>query len=130
MMETINLEFKKLLEDESNYIISEIIQIENYFNEEIQYQQSLTNKLSKYLTVFDYSNKILTAVLTVFSGTNIFSNVNNKKLLGLITSVFFLSFSLSFGIIIKLQQETKLRKKKQIIVFSKKQIRLYRNADQ
>ena len=130
MMETINLEFKKLLEDESNYIISEIIQIENYFNEEIQYQQSLTNKLSKYLTVFDYSNKILTAVLTVFSGTNIFSNVNNKKLLGLITSVFFLSFSLSFGIIIKLQQETKLRKKKRIIVFSKKQIRLYRNADQ
>ena len=57
----------------------------------------------------DYSNKILTVVLT---GTYIFSNVNNKQLLGLITSVFFLSFSLSFGIIIKLQQETKLRKKK------------------
>ena len=57
----------------------------------------------------DYSNKILTVVLT---GTYIFSNVNNKQLLGLITSVFSLSFSLSFGIIIKLQQETKLRKKK------------------
>ena len=41
-----------------------------------------------------------------------FSNVNNKQLLGLITSVFSLSFSLSFGIIIKLQQETKLREKK------------------
>ena len=78
----------------------------------IQYQQSLTNKLSKYLTVSDYSNKILTVFLTVFSGTNIFSKVNNKQLLGLITSVFFLSFFLSFGIIIKLQQETKLRKKK------------------
>ena len=64
------------------------------------------------MTFFDYSNKILTVVLTVFSGTNIFSNVNNKPLLGLITSVFSLSFSLSFGMIIKLQQETKLRKKK------------------
>ena len=64
------------------------------------------------MTVFDYSNKILTVVLTVFSGTNIFSNVKNKQLLGLIASVFSLSFSLSFGIIIKLQQETKLRKKK------------------
>ena len=64
------------------------------------------------MTVFDYSNKILTVVLTVFSGTNIFNNVKNKQLLGLITSVFSLSFSLSFGIIIKLQQETKLRKKK------------------
>ena len=64
------------------------------------------------MTVFDYSNKILTVVLTVFSGTNIISNVNNKQLLGLITSVFSLSFSLSFGVIIKLQQETKSRKKK------------------
>ena len=86
--------------------------IKDYFNEVIQYQQFLTNKLSKYLTVFDYSNKILAVVLTVFSGTNIFSNVKNKQLLSLITSVFSLSFSLTFGIITKLQQETKLKKKK------------------
>ena len=92
--------------------INEISQKKNYFSEEIQYQQSLTNKLSKYLTIFDYSNQILTVVLTVFSRTNIFSNVNNKQLLGLITSIFSLPFSLSFGIIMKLQQETKLRKKK------------------
>ena len=105
MMETINLE---LLADQSNYRLNEISQIKNYFNEEIQYQQSLKNKLSKYLTVFDYSNKILTVVLT---GTNIFSSAKNEKLLGLITSLFSSSFSLSFGIIIKLQQETKLRKK-------------------
>ena len=63
MMETINLEFKELIEDQSNYRLSEISQIKNYFSEEIQYQQSLTNKLSKYLTVFDYSNKVLTVVL-------------------------------------------------------------------
>ena len=112
MMETTNLECKPFLEDQSNYRINEMRKIKDYFNEEIQYQQFLTNKVSKYLTAFDYSNKILTAVLTVFSGTNIFSNVENKQLLGLITSVFSLSFSLSFGIIIKLQQETKLRKKK------------------
>ena len=112
MMETINLEFKELLEDQSNYRLNEMSNIKDYFNEEIQYEQSLTNKLSKYLTVFDYSNKILTIVLTVFSATNILSNVKNKQLLGLITSVFSFSFSLSFGIIIKLQQETKLRKKK------------------
>ena len=109
MMETINLE---LLDNQSNYRLSEISQTKNYVNEEIQHEQSSTNKLSRYLTVFDYSNKILTVVLTVFSGTNIFSNVNNKQLLGLITSVFSLLFSLSFGIIIKLQQETKLRKNK------------------
>ena len=55
----------------------------------------------------------MTVVLTVFSGTNIFAHVKGKKqLLGLITSVFSLLFSLSFGIVIKLHQETKLRKKK------------------
>ena len=89
MMETINLE------DQSNYRLCEISRIKTYFSEEIQYQQSLTNKLSKHLTVFDYSNKVLAVVLTVFSGTNIFSNVNKKQLLGLINSVFSLSFSLS-----------------------------------
>ena len=111
-METINIEFKELLEDQSNYRLNETSQIKSYVNEEIQYQQSLTHKLSQYLIVFDYSNKILTVVLTVFSWTNIFSNVKNEQLLSLMTSVFSLSFSLSFGIIIKLQQEAKLRKKK------------------
>ena len=131
-METINLEFKELIEDQSNYRLSEISQIKNYFNEEIQYQQFLTKKLSKYLTVFDYFNKILIVVLTVFSGTNTFSNFNNKQLLGLMTSVFSLSFSLSFGIIIKLQQETELRKKKhnKFLYLAKKQTRLNKNVDQ
>ena len=50
-METINIE------DQSNYRPCEISQVKNYFREEIQYQQSLTNKLSKYFPVFDYSNK-------------------------------------------------------------------------
>ena len=101
------------LEDQSNNRPSEISKIKDYFNEEIQYQQCLTNKLSKYLTIFDISNKILIAVLTVFSSTNIFAHVKGKKkLIGLITSVFSLLFSLFFGIIIKLQQETKLIKKK------------------
>ena len=58
------------------------------------------------MTVFDYSNKILTVVLTVFSGTNIFAHFK-----GQITSIFSLSFSLFFGINTKLQQETKLKKK-------------------
>ena len=82
MMETVNLE------EQSNYRLKEISKVKYYFNKEIQYQQFLTNKRSKYLTVFDYSSKTLTVVLTVFSWTNIFSNVKNKQLLGLITSLF------------------------------------------
>ena len=73
----------------------------------------MTNKLSKYLTAFDYTDKILTVFLTVFSGTNIFADVKGRKqLLGLITSVFSLISALSSGIIKKLHQETKIRKKR------------------
>ena len=73
----------------------------------------MTNKLSKYLTVFDYSNKILTVFLTVFSSTIIFTHNKGKKiLLGLITSIFSLKFSLLFGIIKKLKQEIKVKNKK------------------
>ena len=101
-MEAIKLECKAFPEDQSNYRLNEISKIKNYFNEEIEHQQSLTNRLSKRLNILDYSNKILTVALTVFSSTNIFAHVKGKKkLLGLITSIFSLLFSLSFGIIIK-----------------------------
>ena len=45
-------------EDQSNYRLNEINKIKDYFNEEIKYQQSLTNKLNKYLTVFHILSKI------------------------------------------------------------------------
>ena len=66
MMETINLGCKAFPEDQSNYRLSEISKMKDYFNDEIQHQQSLTNKLSKYLTAFDYSNKILTIFFNCF----------------------------------------------------------------
>ena len=48
------------LEDQTNYRLIEIDKIKDYFKTEVQYQQSLTNKLRKYLTAFDYTDKILT----------------------------------------------------------------------
>ena len=100
-------------EDQTNYRLNEISKIKDYFNQEIKYQQFLTDKLSKHLTAFDYTDKILTVFLTVFSGTNIFAHVKGRKqLLGLIISVFSLISALSSGIIKKLHQQTKLRKEK------------------
>ena len=75
-LETINLE------DQSNYRLNEISKIKDYFNEEIQYQQPLTNELSKYLTILDILSKILTVFLTLFSSNKIFAHSKgNKKLL-------------------------------------------------
>ena len=87
--------------------------IKDYLELEIKYQQGLTSKLRKYLTGFDYADKILPVFLTVFSRINIFAHVKGEKqLLGLITSVFSLLFCLSSAVVKKLQPETKTRNKK------------------
>ena len=92
----------------------EIGKIKDVLDQEIKHQQLLASKLSKYLTGFDYADKILAVFLTVFSGTNIFAHVKGEKeLLGLISSILFY---LSSGAVNKLQQETKTRKKKQQII--------------
>ena len=101
------------LDEQTNYRLMKIGKIKDYVESEIQYQQSLTTKLGKYLTAFDYTNKILTMILTVISSTNISAHVKtDEKLVGLITFVFSLITSLLFGVVIKLKEETKLRKKK------------------
>ena len=55
------------LNEETNYRLMEIVKIEDYLEQEIKYQQNLTNKLRKYLTCLDYTDKILTVFLRVFS---------------------------------------------------------------
>ena len=102
-----------ILDQQTNYRIIEIGKIKDYFHQELKYQQILTSKLSKYLTCFDYADKILTVLLTVFSGTNIFAHVKRRKqLLALLSSTFSLLLCLSSRTIKKLQKETKIRKKK------------------
>ena len=64
--ETIKMNTKYSPEDQSNYRLNEISKIKDYFNEEIKYQQSLTNKLSKYLTFFDILSKSLTVYNSLF----------------------------------------------------------------
>ena len=101
------------LNGQTNYRLMEIGKVKDYLEQEIKYQQLLASKLSKYLNGFDYADKILTIFQTGFSGTNIFAHAKGEKqLLGLITSGFSLLVCLSSGVVKKLQQETKTRKKK------------------
>ena len=65
--------------EQINYRLMEIEKIRDYFLQEIQYQQYLTSKLSEYLTCLDYTDKVLTVFLTVFSGTKIFAHVKGKN---------------------------------------------------
>ena len=48
------------LNEQTNYRLIEIGKIKDYFDQKITEQQILVKKLSKYITGFDYTDKILT----------------------------------------------------------------------
>ena len=58
---------KTNLTDQTKYRLNEITKIENYFTEEINQMESCIKKLSKYVTTFDYVDKVL-IVLSAPSG--------------------------------------------------------------
>ena len=98
--------------EQTNYRLIEIDRIKNYLESEIREQREIIRKLSKYVTGLDCVDKILTGFLTIFSGVNIFSHIKDKKISGLVSSIFSLIFCLSIRIIKKLLYETQKRKKK------------------
>ena len=50
---------KTNLTEETKFRLDKINEIENYFHKEINQRKSCSKKLSKYVTVFDYVDKIL-----------------------------------------------------------------------
>ena len=61
------------LSEQTKFGLSEIIEIENYFHQEINQRKSCRKKLSKYVTVFDYIDKILIILSATSSGVCIIS---------------------------------------------------------
>ena len=47
------------LSEQTKFRLDEISKIENYFIEEINQRKSYSQKLNKYITAFDYIDKIL-----------------------------------------------------------------------
>ena len=58
-MNAIPLKLKTNLTDQAKYGLNEINKIENYFNSEITQRESCIKKISKYITTFDYIDKVL-----------------------------------------------------------------------
>ena len=98
--------------------ISEISRIENDFYEEINQRKTSSNKLSKYVTAFDYIDKILIVLGAASGGVSIalFMSVIGAPV-GIASASFTLIFSLTTGIIKKLLSITRNKKKKHDISF-------------
>ena len=106
-----------LLNGQTNYRIIERNRTKNYFESEIREQREIFRRLSKYVTGLDCADKILTGFSKIFSGVNIFSHIKDKKISGLVTSIFSLISCLSIGIIKILLYKTQKRKKKHNKIF-------------
>ena len=100
----------------------EIKKIENYFINEINERESYSKKLSKYVTIFDYIDKILIILSATSSSASIISFASTIGVsAGIASACFTLIFSITPGIIKKLLSTTIKKRKKhdQILMLAK-----------
>ena len=101
------------LTEQTKFRLDEISKIENYFHQEINQRKSCSKKLNKYVTTFDYIDKILIVLSATSSGVSIisFTSIIGAPV-GIASAIFTLIFSLTTGIIKKLLSITRSKKKK------------------
>ena len=64
------------LTEQTKFRLDEISKIENYFHQEINQRKSCSKKLNKYVTTFDYIDKILIVLSATSSGVCIISSAS------------------------------------------------------
>ena len=111
---SIELIDKTKLTEETKFRLDEISKIENYFNEEINQRKSCSKKLSKYVAAFDYIDKVLIVLGATSGGVSIisFTSIVGAPV-GIASASLTLIFSLTTGIVKKLLNVTRNKKKKQ-----------------
>ena len=111
------------MSEQTKFRLSEIIGIENYFYREINRRKSFSKKLNKYITIFDYIDKILIVLSATSSGVSIISFTCKEVVEYQLFSIFgapvgkasaslTIFFSLTTGIVNKLLNITRNKKKK------------------
>ena len=89
------------------------LKIENCFINDINQQKECSKKLSKYVTIFDYIGKILIVLSATTGGISIVSFTTAIGApVGIVSARFTLIFSIRTGIIKKLLDITRKKKKK------------------
>ena len=103
------------LSEQTKFWLDEISKIENYFIEEINQRKSCSQKLNKYVTTFDYIDKILIVLSATSSGVSIisFTSIIGAPV-GIASASFTLIFSLTTGIVEKLLNITRKKRKSMI----------------
>ena len=84
-----------------------------FFYQEINQRETCSKKLNKYVTTFDYIDKILIVLIATSSGVSVISFTSIiRTSVGLASASLILIFSLPIGIVKKLLNITRNKKKK------------------
>ena len=103
---------KTNLSEQTKFRLSVIIGIEDYFISEINQRKLYSKKLSKYVTAFDYIDKILIILSATSSGVCIISSASVVGVpVGIASASFTLIFSVTAGIIKKFLSIARSKKK-------------------
>ena len=116
---------KKLLSEQTKFRLSEVIGIKNYFYQEINQRKSYSKKLNKYVTTFDYIDKIFIISSATSSELSIISFASTIGVpVGIASASLTLIFPLTIGIVKKLLNITRSKKKKhdKIIMLAKSKL--------
>ena len=101
------------LSEQKKIRLDEISKIDKYFIEEINQRKLYSKKLNKYITTFDYIDKILIILNVTTGGVSIISFASAIGApVGIVSACFTLIFSLTTGIVKKLLDITRKKKKK------------------
>ena len=101
------------LTDQTKFRLYGIKNIKNDFINEINQQKAYRKKLGRYVTIFDYIDKILIVLSATTSGVSIISFTSTiDKSVGIVSASFTLIFSLTTGTVKKLLNMTINKKKK------------------
>ena len=93
---------------QTKFRLSEIVGIENYFYQEINQRKSCSKKLNKYVTAFDYIDKVLIVLSATSSRISIilFTSIAGAPI-GLASAGFTLFFSPTTGIVTEYYKKQK-----------------------
>ena len=101
------------LTEQTKFRLSEIITLENYFYHEINERKSYIRKLNKYITIFEYIDKLLIILSATSNGVLIISFISIAGVpVGIARTIFTLVFSIAKRIIKILLKIARSKKKK------------------
>ena len=103
------------LTEQTKFRLDEISKIENYFYQEINQRKSCSKKLNKYVTTFDYIDKILIVLSATSSGVSIisFTSIVGAPV-GIASASLTLLFSVKTAIAKQLLNITRKKRKSMI----------------